>query len=94
MSGKQARKSASNFAGIAIFKAKSACKYVRCNTYIPRVYILVYINSTALTKMRPTSIPQPYTLGNKIGGFRNQNSVIKSHEYKCRNTEAGKIKHE
>ena len=80
MQAKQVRKSANNLASIAIFVAKSACKYVICNTYIPRVYILVYVNSTALIKIWSTSISQPCAPADKIGGFMNQKSGIGKHE--------------
>ena len=56
MQAKQVRKSANNLASIAIFVAKSACKYVICNTYIPRVYIKI-VSSTPhprVTRVSPT----------------------------------------
>ena len=69
-----------NFTCIAKFVAKLTYMYVLCNTYIPRVYILVYVNSTALIKIWSTSISQPCAPADKIGGFMNQKSGIGKHD--------------
>ena len=74
MSAVQSQKPAWNLAQIAEFIAKSGCMHVRCGTYIPIILCTGLHQYHSLNQNRFTSISQPCDPGNKIGGFRNQNS--------------------